>query len=72
MVERAPLGADVAGELAAIKQQGDGYLLKYGTGPLDKTLIEHGLVDEFRIWVVPVTAPPASGCSRTSAQSAWS
>ena len=52
------LGADVAGELAAIKQQGDGYLLKYGTGPLDKTLIEHGLVDEFRIWVVPVTTPP--------------
>ena len=53
-----PLGADVAAELAAIKQQGDGYLLKYGTGPLDKTLIEHGLVDEFRIWIVPVTAPP--------------
>ena len=52
------LGADVAGELAAIKQQGDGYLLKYGTGPLDKTLIEHGLVDEFRIWIVPVTTPP--------------
>lgn len=55
----APLGSDVAGELAAIKQQGDGYLLKYGTGPLDKTLIEHGLVDEFRIWIVPVTTPPA-------------
>jgi dihydrofolate reductase len=52
------LGADVAGELAALKAEGDGYLLKYGTGPLDQTLIEHGLVDEFRIWVVPVTAPP--------------
>lgn len=52
------LGPDTAAELAAIKQQGDGYLLKYGTGPLDKTLVEHDLVDEFRIWVVPVTTPP--------------
>lgn len=54
----ALLGSDVAGDLAAIKRQGDGYLLKYGTGPLDKTLLEHGLVDEFRIWIVPITAPP--------------
>ena len=53
-----PLGPDVAAELGAIKQQGDGYLLKYGTGPLDKTLLAHGLIDEFRIWIVPVTAPP--------------
>lgn len=53
-----PLGPDVAGALGAIKQQGDGYLLKYGTGPLDETLLAHGLVDEFRIWIVPVTAPP--------------
>ena len=52
------LGPDAAADLAAIKRQGDGYLLKYGTGPLDKTLIEHDLVDEFRIWVVPVTTPP--------------
>ena len=54
----APLGTDVVAGLAAVKQQGDGYLVKYGTGPLDKMLIEHGLVDEFRIWIVPVTAPP--------------
>jgi len=49
------LGADVAGQIAALKQQPGKYLLKYGTGPLDQTLISHGLVDEFRIWVVPVT-----------------
>jgi dihydrofolate reductase len=52
------LGPDVAGELSAIKQQGDGYLLKYGTGPLDKTLLAQGLIDEFRIWIVPVTTGP--------------
>jgi dihydrofolate reductase len=52
------LGADVAGEVAALKQQGDGYLLKYGTGPLDQALVAHGLIDEFRIWLVPVTNGP--------------
>jgi dihydrofolate reductase len=49
------LGADVAGEIAALKQQPGKYLLKYGTGPLDRTLLSHGLVDEFRIWIIPVT-----------------
>jgi len=49
------LGADVAGEVAALKQQPGNYLLKYGTGPLDRTLVSHGLVDEFRIWIIPVT-----------------
>lgn len=33
-------------------------MLKYGTGPLDRTLVAHGLVDEFRIWIVPVTTGP--------------
>ena len=49
------LGADVAGEVAALKQQPGKYILKYGTGPLDLTLVSHGLVDEFRIWIIPVT-----------------
>jgi dihydrofolate reductase len=52
------LGPDVAAEVAALKQQPGRYLLKYGTGPLDRTLADHGLIDEFQIWVVPVTAPP--------------
>ncbi len=54
----ALLGPDVAADLARLKQQDGGYLLKYGTGPLDQTLVEHGLVDEFRIWIVPVTTGP--------------
>jgi len=54
----APLGPDPAAALAALKQQGEGYLLKYGTGPLDRLLLEHGLVDEFRIWLVPDTTGP--------------
>jgi dihydrofolate reductase len=52
------LAGDVARQVAELKDQPGNYLLKYGTGPLDRTLIAHGLVDEFRIWIVPVTHGP--------------
>jgi dihydrofolate reductase len=52
------LGPDVPSEVARLKQQEGSYLLKYGTGPLDVTLVRRGLVDEFRIWLVPVTNGP--------------
>jgi dihydrofolate reductase len=52
------LGADVARKVGELKNEPGGYLLKYGTGPLDRVLVEHGLIDEFRIWVVPVTTGP--------------
>jgi dihydrofolate reductase len=52
------LGTDVATEVAALKQQPGKYLLKYGTGPLDRVLLAHDLVDELRIWIVPVTTAP--------------
>ena len=47
---------DAAEGVAALKEQPGGDLLKYGTGELDRTLIEHGLVDEFHFWVFPVLA----------------
>jgi dihydrofolate reductase len=52
------LSGDVAARVAELKQQPGSYLVKYGTGVLDQTLLAHGLVDEFRIWLVPVTNPP--------------
>ena len=52
------LGDDVAGQVAALKQQSGRYLLKYGTGSFDRTLMANGLIDEFRIWLVPVTNGP--------------
>jgi len=52
------LGGDVAARVAELKREPGTYLLKYGTGPLDVTLVAHGLVDEFRIWIVPVTNAP--------------
>jgi dihydrofolate reductase len=47
---------DVATEIAALKQQPGNSILKYGTGNLDRTLVQHGLIDEFRFLIFPVAA----------------
>ena len=53
------LDGDAAKAVAAIKRKPDGNLLKFGTGTLDKTLIEHDLIDEFHFWVHPVAVGKA-------------
>jgi dihydrofolate reductase len=45
---------DVAEEVAKLKEQSGKNILKWGTGELDRTLVEHGLVDEFHFWYFPV------------------
>jgi dihydrofolate reductase len=45
---------DVAGEVARLKQLPGQSILKYGTGELDRLLIQQGLVDEFHFWTFPV------------------
>ncbi|MEV0083717.1 dihydrofolate reductase family protein [Saccharopolyspora sp. NPDC050642] len=50
------LGSDVAAEVAELKQQPGQDILKFGTGVLDHTLLEHGLVDELDLWLFPVIA----------------
>jgi dihydrofolate reductase len=45
---------DVAEEVAKLKEQPGGTIVKWGTGELDRTLVEHGLVDEFHFWYFPV------------------
>jgi dihydrofolate reductase len=45
---------DVAAYVAELKRQPGGNILKYGTGPLDATLMAHGLIDEFHLLVTPV------------------
>jgi dihydrofolate reductase len=50
------LDGDAADAVSKLKEQSGQDILKFGTGELDRTLIEHGLVDEFHFWVFPVVA----------------
>src|SRR3954469_9136031 len=45
---------DVAGEVAKLREADGGDILVNGSGQLVKTLMEHGLVDEYRLMVFPV------------------
>ncbi|GGS98279.1 pyrimidine reductase [Planobispora rosea] len=47
---------DVAEEVARIKELPGRNILKYGTGELDRVLLEHQLVDEYHFWMFPVVA----------------
>ena len=49
-----PLGDDVTSELLRLKTQPGKDLIKYGTSRLDATLLAAGLVDEIRLWIMPV------------------
>lgn len=55
-VERNAHPGDVADEVAKLKQQSGKHILKFGTGALDRTLMQHHLVDEYRFWLFPVAA----------------
>jgi dihydrofolate reductase len=50
------LEGDAVEAIGRLKDEDDAKLLKYGTGELDRTLLEHGLVDEFHFWYFPVLA----------------
>ena len=45
---------DVAAFVADLKKQPGGNIIKYGNGPLDATLMERGLIDEFHLLLTPV------------------
>jgi dihydrofolate reductase len=48
------LGPDVVGAIERLKAQPGKDLIKYGTSRLDATLLGAHLVDELRLWVMPV------------------
>ncbi len=45
---------DVVAEITKLKAQPGGYLLVEGSSQLARTLIQHGLVDEYRLMLFPI------------------
>jgi dihydrofolate reductase len=48
------VAGDAVTEVTRLKAEGDGYMLTFGSAELSASLMEHGLIDEFRLCVVPV------------------
>ena len=48
------LGDDIVGAIEQLKAQPGKDLIKYGTSYLDDTLLRARLVDEIRLWIMPV------------------
>jgi dihydrofolate reductase len=47
---------EVTGFVANLKRQPGGPIVKYGHGPLDRSLMASGLIDEFHLLLTPVAA----------------
>lgn len=47
---------DTATAIAALKEQDGQDILQYGFGDVSRTLVQHGLLDELRLWIHPVFA----------------
>ena len=48
------IGDNPAEKIANLKRKPGKNIMKYGNGDLDKTLIPHGLIDEFHLSIMPV------------------
>jgi riboflavin biosynthesis pyrimidine reductase len=46
--------AGAAAEITALKERDGRDILQYGFGPVSRTLVRHGLLDEVRLWIHPV------------------
>ncbi len=65
------LQGDVAEAVARLKEGGDGTLLKYGTGPVSRALLEGGQLDELHLWVFPFIAGAGEGSCPVSRPPTW-
>jgi len=55
------LQGDAVEAVGRLKEEGDGTLLKYGTGSFSRALLEGGQLDELHLWVFPFIAGSGEG-----------
>ena len=48
------LNGDVATEVAKLKAEPGDNIVQYGFGQISRALLDHGLIDELRLWVHPL------------------
>lgn len=53
------LQGDVATEVAKLKDQPGENIVQYGFGQISHALLEHGLIDELRLWIHPLVVGKA-------------
>ncbi|RFS85076.1 hypothetical protein D0T12_13380 [Actinomadura spongiicola] len=46
--------ADAVAEISKLKERDGQDILQYGFGPVSRTLVDNGLLDELRLWIHPV------------------
>ncbi len=57
------IDSDVAGEITRLKEAPGMNILQYGFGSVSRLMVEHGLLDELRLWVHPLILGAASSAS---------
>jgi dihydrofolate reductase len=48
------IGGDVVAAISRLRQAEGNDIVQYGFGPVSRLLLEHGLLDELRLWVHPL------------------
>ena len=48
------IGGDVTGAINRLKESPGKDIVQYGFGPVTRLMLEHGLLDELRLWVHPL------------------
>ena len=61
------IAGDVVGEITRLKQAPGKDIVQYGFGSVSRLLLEHGLLDELRLWVHPLILGPGSPATCCSA-----
>ena len=52
------IAGDVVGRIRELKEEGGGHIVQYGFGDVSRLLLEHGLFDQFQLWIHPQLVGP--------------